>query len=34
VIDNVMLHDARFRADFAHATAEVRRALGLAPLSR
>ncbi|MFI5014077.1 MAG: phosphatase PAP2 family protein [Hyphomicrobiales bacterium] len=29
VIDNVLLHDAAFMADFAKAKAEVRRALGL-----
>lgn len=33
VIDNVLLHDRRFEADFARATAEVRRALGLVPLN-
>ncbi len=32
VIDNVMLHDPRFEADFSRATAEVRHALGLPPL--
>jgi len=31
VIDNVMLHDPRFEADFTRATAEVRHALGLPP---
>jgi acid phosphatase (class A) len=31
VIDNVMLHDPSFKADFARATAEVRHALGLPP---
>jgi hypothetical protein len=29
VIDNVLLHDAVFMADFAKAKAEVRRAIGL-----
>jgi acid phosphatase (class A) len=29
VIDNVLLHDAGFMADFAKAKAEVRRAIGL-----
>ncbi len=33
VIDNVMLHEPRFEVDFARATAEVRRTLGLRPLS-
>ena len=31
VIDNVLLHEPRFEADFARATAEVRHALGLSP---
>jgi hypothetical protein len=29
VIDNVLLHDAAFMADFAKAKAEVRRAISL-----
>jgi hypothetical protein len=29
VIDNVLLHDAAFMADFAKAQAEVRRAIGM-----
>jgi acid phosphatase (class A) len=33
VIDNVLLHNPRFKADFARATAEVRQALGLPPLN-
>ncbi len=31
VIDHVMLHDARFKTDFARATVEVRHALKLQP---
>lgn len=31
VIDNVLLHDPRFEADFKRATIEVRHALGLGP---
>jgi acid phosphatase (class A) len=33
VIDNVLLHDPKFKADFARATAEVRQALGFPPLN-